>query len=255
MRNLMRNRVKEKKCSAASQDAIFHALMINPRKRISVDDLFVHRWIGGKNSELNMGGEDGGGGKEGDTKDSDISNHAAAEKKVQGVPGLGISAVEPGQEKLMRRSQSANDVKSVNLAKQLSKPPTPRRLPPLDTVDHQGGEGKDGSTNGNGGGVNGNKNLRINAIMANNYNDKQSSTVLRIQEPLSPALSDAAMIMNKGDAILAQFKADSAAGSGGGGGGGTECKQESNNDEGKTSSTPERLGSSSPERMGSPLGR
>ena len=48
MRNAFGKRVKQKLASAASQEAICAALMVNPKKRIVVDNLFVHRWVGGK---------------------------------------------------------------------------------------------------------------------------------------------------------------------------------------------------------------
>ena len=61
----MQKLVKKKLCSAASQDVIFQALMVNPRKRISSDDFFMHRWVGGKSSTINM---ENGSGETGETE-------------------------------------------------------------------------------------------------------------------------------------------------------------------------------------------
>ena len=233
MSNQMKTRVKNKLCSAASQDAIFQTLIVNPRKRISVDDLFSHRWVGGKSSEIDMGGvsdessttiDKSSGtkqdrdiilseGKEEAVSKSSSSSSSTTMKKLPLKVGLGNQ-----QEKLMRRSQSANDLKSMNLAKQLSKPPTPRRLPPLDGIstdtnaqhsdDNGNGDGN-GDRSGSGSGrVHAKKrDLRVDAIMANKYDIKRkdSDAVKRIEEPLSPAISDAALIMDRGDAIFQMY--------------------------------------------------
>ena len=219
----MKKRVKNKLCSAASQDAIFHALIVNPRKRISVDDFYSHRWVGGKTKEISMG-----------SPTSSASESSASEKvnedqavKVEGkeevpVVGLGISAIEFGQEKLMRRSQSVNDLKSANLAKQLAKPPTPRRLPPLDTDVSESKNNNDSNNDNNNNNNNNNNttikskssnrnNLRVDAIMANKYDNKRTGVnggVERIQEPLSPAISDVKKILNKGDEIIYKMNQD-----------------------------------------------
>ena len=121
-----------------------------------------------------------------------------------------VSSVEAGQEEkvLRRRSQSTNDLTGMqNLAKELAKPPTPRRLPPLNQ-DGGGDESciSDSPKNGRPA-----QNLRIDALMANEYKGDASdghvngSVESFGQEPCSPALSSATSIMNKGDDILAQF--------------------------------------------------
>ena len=235
MRNVMRNLVKNKVCSAASQDIIFNALMVNPQKRISSDDFFMHRWVGGKTTELNMEkgssdstteGKEQGSSSGGKEMDPTVTTTAGDSK--------GIS-IEPGSEKLMRRSSSLNDLKSQNLSKELSKPPTPRRLPPLEQQDNgTDGEGGGGGSTGGGSATSTRPphNLRINTIMAKEYS--------REGEPTSPAISDATKIMNKGDDILALFQNSSDGSS-----------KVTHNDEGEGGKTPER---STPSPL-SPLGR
>ena len=212
----MKKRVKNKLCSAASQDAIFHALIVNPRKRISVDDFYSHRWVGGKTKEISMGSPTSSASEK---VNEDQAVKVEGKEEVS-VVGLGISAIEFGQEKLMRRSQSVNDLKSANLAKQLAKPPTPRRLPPLDT-DVSESKNNNDSNNDNNNNNNNNttikskssnrNNLRVDAIMANKYDNKRTGVnggVERIQEPLSPAISDVKKILNKGDEIIYKMNQD-----------------------------------------------
>ena len=125
-----------------------------------------------------------------------------------------VSSVETGQQEkiLRRRSQSTNNLTGMqNLAKELAKPPTPRRLPPL---NQDGGVNEscmsDSPKNGRPA-----QNLRIDALLANEYKDGHVNGSVESfgQEPCSPALSSATSIMNKGNDILAQFTG--TAGSGG----------------------------------------
>ena len=215
----MQKLVKKKLCSAASQDVIFQALMVNPRKRISSDDFFMHRWVGGKSTTINM---ENGSGETGETevgrKNGEMDDATDFESKMITETGekeeinrkTTVSSVEAGQEEkvLRRRSQSTNNLTGMqNLAKELAKPPTPRRLPPL---NQDGGVNEscmsDSPKNGRPA-----QNLRIDALMANEYKGDASdghvngSVESFGQEPCSPALSSATSIMNKGDDILAQF--------------------------------------------------
>jgi hypothetical protein len=222
LRNVMRNLVKNKQCSAASQDIIFQSLLVNPKKRISCDDFFIHRWVGGKSSEINM--ESNGVGDD-DTNNNNVVlvnaqkmegefNNSNNGGKKQETKKLGVSLIDASQEKLMRRSHSVNDLKSVNLSKELSKPPTPRRLPPID----HGMVESNGSSKVNGGNDYNDESstkmpkqkLSVDATMANKYKNVNSIVskdgIIHFQEPSSPAISSATEIMNKGNDILAQFK-------------------------------------------------
>ena len=73
MRSALGKRVKQKLASAASLEAICAALMVNPRKRIVVDNLFVHRWVGGKRERAAGGGRAAAknSGKEGGSEDAE----------------------------------------------------------------------------------------------------------------------------------------------------------------------------------------
>ena len=230
MRNTMQKLVKKKLCSAASQDVIFQALMVNPRKRISSDDFFMHRWVGGKSSTINMENSRGEtdekdekdetaevGRKNGERVDAtDFESKMTTEtgQKEETNRKTTVSSVETGQQEkiLRRRSQSTNNLTGMqNLAKELAKPPTPRRLPPL---NQDGGVNEscmsDSPKNGRPA-----QNLRIDALLANEYKDGHVNGSVESfgQEPCSPALSSATSIMNKGNDILAQFTG--TAGSGG----------------------------------------
>ena len=47
-RNRIRKAVRNKRIGAAGQEIMFAMLMVQPSKRIAMEDTFTHRWIGGK---------------------------------------------------------------------------------------------------------------------------------------------------------------------------------------------------------------
>ena len=89
MRSTFAKRVKRRLASAASLDAVCAALMVNPRKRIVMDDFFTHRWIGGDLSgeSGHVRGEESPAGRAAPIDTSEAKAKAAA-------AGLGVA--EPG---------------------------------------------------------------------------------------------------------------------------------------------------------------
>ncbi len=298
MRAAMQQRVKEQVASAAGQEAICAALMVNPRKRIAVDDFFLHRWVGGVSKEVNMkaaanptarptggaakqswgaDGHVGGDGGSGESKSGaldldDIGATAVVEvddgpspssvlDDMDDLPKISsLGKAGAGSSSLMRRSQSTGDLTSGHLgvAKHLVLPAnstsdpqkkSPRRLPPLDGAGGSPSPDRHGSRK--------KKGLRVNAMLANahraegpsatNGEGKRSGGVQaregtaladgrRVIEPLSPAVSHARKIVERGDAIF-----DSWATKDGVAGGGSAAPP----------TTPSPLGS--PKRARSPL--